>query len=93
MSFNNTKLKPGESTNCTIKGNFTDGVNGVDLKVEVGDNLTISNLKIDDSVNKLGFKIEQKFKKNNDSTSLAEGMVSAQVSPAKMLFTQKNDSL
>ena len=34
-------------------------------------------LKIDDAVNKLGNKIEQKFKKENETESLAEGMVTA----------------
>ena len=39
-----TTLKPGDITNCTIKGNTTGEVSGVDMKLIVTENLEILDL-------------------------------------------------
>ena len=49
LSCEATTLKPGESTNCTIKGNINEEVSAVSIKLGVGDNLTLSNIKTDSS--------------------------------------------
>ena len=49
LSCTTTTLKPGESTNCTIKGNINEEVSAVSIKLGVGDNLTLSNVKTDSS--------------------------------------------
>jgi len=49
LSCTTTTLKPGESTNCTIKGNINEEVSAVSIKLGVGDSLTLSNVKTDAS--------------------------------------------
>lgn len=49
ISLNCTKttLQPGEETKCTIKGNTTDEVSAVSMKLAVGSNLTLTNITTD----------------------------------------------
>lgn len=49
LSCDKTTLKPSEVTTCKITGNINEEVSAVSMKVKLGDNLTISNIKTDSS--------------------------------------------
>jgi len=49
LSCSSTRLKPGEKTNCTINANIKEEVSSLNMKLELGENLSLVSIKTDDS--------------------------------------------